>query len=80
MDRSSSGGSTAAKLPPRVVLQAQSGLWHYRPLELPEAKFTPFPRLTLTLVYRCRSWLTPVWQGYRRVSCVLLYWGHKGAA
>jgi hypothetical protein len=56
------------------VLQANNGLWHYRPLELPDAKFTPFPRLTLGLVYRCSAWLTQVWQHYQRVGCVMLYW------
>lgn len=73
MDRSTYGGSTATKLPPRIVLQAKNRLWHYRPLELPDAKFTPFPRLPFALVYRCGSWLTQVWKHYRRVSCVLLY-------
>ncbi len=74
VNRSTPGGSPATKLPPRIVLQADKDRWHYRPLELPNAKLASFPRLPISIVYRCSAWLSQVWQHYGRVGCVLLYW------
>lgn len=73
MNHHNSGGSTAKKLPPRIVLRPHEGLWHYRPLELPDAPLTPFPRLPISLIHQACDWLRHVWHDHERVGCVLIY-------
>jgi hypothetical protein len=73
MNRFTPGGSSATELPPRIMLKAKKGLWHYRPMDFPYVEATVFPRIPFALVQTCGSWLSQVWRHYQRVGCVLLY-------
>ncbi len=74
MDHSRYGGLTATELPPRIMLKAKKGLWHYCPNDFPYADPVAFPRLPFDILHRCGAWMSQVWTHYRRVGCVLLYW------